>query len=433
MIWHRGVKTDIALPVAAGIAMLLTGVGGFVAWAAIAPIGGAIIAQGKVVVSGSNKIVQHLEGGIVQQVLVEEGQVVSAGQPLLILDGTAAKSRHDHLTTQLAALDAVAVRASAERNGATELEFSSLANEHPAAQLATLIEDQETEFLAGLRKHHAELGILDQQIAALEEQIAGHAIQREATSLQIDLIAEERQAFEALLAKGLTRKNHVLALKRSEADLKGRHGQLGAAIAQAKQSIAEIRERIVQAKNARVREASAQLSQVRTERASVTEQLKSSEDVTQRLVVRAPAAGTVIQLSKYNPGAVIGAGREIMTIVPQEAALVAEVRLRPQDIDDVHVGQRAWINLSSFDPRETPSVAARVIYVSADRLEDARTGEGYYLARLKIAREATPDLDPIQITPGLAADVYVATESRTFIEYLTAPLARTLTRSFRES
>lgn len=431
--WYTGVRTGIVGPVAAGMAILMTGFGGFAAWAAMAPVEGAIIVQGKVVVSGRNKIVQHLEGGIVREILVEEGQTVGAGEPVLVLDGAAARSHYNRLKVQLATLGTIAVRASAERNGATKLDFSSAVDGHPKVQWATLIEDQEAEFSAGLQKHQAELRMLDQQIAALEEQIAGHALQKDATNLQIDLIAEERQSFEDLLEKGLTRKNHVLALRRSEADLQGRYGQIGAAIAHAEQSIGEIRERIIQTKSTRVREASAQLSQVRAEQASVAEQLNSAEEVTKRLVVRAPAAGTIIQLTKYNSGAVIDAGQEIMTIVPQGAALVVEARVRPQDINDITVGQEAWMKFTSFDPQETPAVAAKVVYISADRLEEPRTGEGYYLTRLEISGGAAPALNATTISPGLAAEVYITTESRTLLEFISAPITRTLTRSFRES
>jgi HlyD family secretion protein len=433
MAWHSGVNTGIAGPVLAGMATLAIGFGGFGAWAAMAPLEGAIIAQAKVAVTGSNKVVQHLEGGLVKEILVEEGQRVAAGEAVLVLDGTASRSQHNRLKIQLATLEAIGARALAERNGLEKLEFPAAVAADQAEQVITLLQDQEAEFEAGLQKHHAGLGILDQQIAALEELIAGHEIQKRETELQIDLLAEEREAFEALLAKGLTRKSQVLALKRSEADLKGREGQLVAAIAQARQSIAEIRERIEQTESARIEEASARLSEVRSKRSEVIEQLNAAEDVSERIVVRAPAAGTVIGLTKYNSGAVIAPGQELMTIVPEGTALVVEAQVRPQDIDEVRVGQAARLTFSAFDPRETLPVAGKVVYVSADRLEDERTGEAYYLARLEISTESAPGLDPARIGPGLAAEVFITTGDRTFLDYLTAPLTRTLSRSFRES
>lgn len=431
MTWHSGVRTGIVGPVLAGLATLAIGFGGFGAWAAMAPLDGAVIAQAKVAVTGRNKVVQHLEGGIVKEILVEEGQRVAAGEAVLVLDGTASTSQQNRLKIQLATLEAIGARALAERNGWDKVEFA--AADAADQQVSTLLQDQEAEFKAGLQRHHAELGILAQQIAALEEQIAGHKVQKKETKLQIDLIAEEREALEELLSKGLTRKSQVLALKRSEADLKGREGQLAAAIAQAGQSIAEIRERIAQTESARIGDASALLSKVRSERSEVIEQLNAAEDISERVVVRAPAAGTVIGLTKYNSGAVIAPGQEIMTIVPEETALVVEARLRPQDIDDVRVGQAAWMTFSAFDASETSPVAGKVAYISADRLEDDRTGEAYYLARLEISTDSSPGFDPERVSPGLAAEVFITTGDRTFLEYLTLPLTRTLNRSFRES
>ncbi len=431
MTWHKGVRTGIAGPALAGLATLVIGFGGFGAWAAMAPLEGAVIAQAKVAVTGRNKVVQHLEGGIVKEILVEEGQRVAVGEAVLILDGTASTSQYNRLKIQLATLDAIGARALAERNGSTKIEFA--ATDAAGQQVSTLFQDQEAEFKAGLQRHHAELGILAQQIAALEEQIAGHKVQKNETKLQIALIAEEREALEELLSKGLTRKSQVLALKRSEADLKGREGQLAAAIAQARQSIAEIRERILQTESERIGEASALLSKVRSDRSEVIEQLNAAEDISERVVVRAPAAGTVIGLTKYNSGAVIASGQEIMTIVPEATALVVEARVRPQDIDDVRVGQVAWMTLSAFDPSETPPVAGKVAYISADRLEDDRTGEAYYLARLEISTDSSSGFDSTRVSPGLPAEVFITTGDRTFLEYLTAPLTRTLNRSFRES
>jgi HlyD family secretion protein len=433
MAWHNGVNTGFAGPVLAGLATLGVAFGGFGAWAAMAPLKGAIIAPATVAVAGHNKVVQHLEGGIVKEILVKEGQRVTAGEAVVVLDGTAAKSQLNRLKVQLATLEAMEMRALAERDGAERLDVGAVFAGGGAEQTITVLKDQQAEFEARLQKHRAELAILYQQIAALEEQIAGHEVQKDETKLQIELLAEEREAFEELLAKGLTRKSQVLALKRSEADLKGREGQLAAAIAQARRSIAEVRERIEQTETARVGEAAAMLNEVRLKQSEVLEQLQAAEDVSARVVVRAPSTGIVIRVSKYNSGAVIAPGQEILTIVPEGTALVLEARVRPQDIDEVRLGQAAWLSFSAFDSRETPAIAGRVVYVSADRLEDERSGEAYYLARLEISPEPLSGFDPESVGPGLAAEAFITTDDRTFLEYLMAPLTRTLSRSFRET
>ncbi|MCT7378218.1 HlyD family type I secretion periplasmic adaptor subunit [Chelativorans salis] len=433
MAWHDGVRTGLTGPVLAGLIALVGGFGGFAAWAVLAPMSGAVIAPAKITVEGHNKIVQHLEGGIVREILVEDGQKVDAGQPVLVLDGTAARSEANRLKAQLAAIEAVEARTLAERDGAAEPSFPAWLLTADDAETVRLLDDQRAEFDVRLRMHKAEIAVLEQQIAALEEQIAGHEVQEGETARQMAFLAEERQDLETLLAQGLTRKSQVLALKRAEAELKGRQGQLTAAVAESKQSIAEIRERIEQARSARISETSAQLAELRFKRTEILEKLRAAQDVSGRLVVRAPASGIVIDLAKHNTGAVITPGQELMTIVPEGTGLVVEARVRPQDIDELHMGQEAWLNFSAFDTRQTPPVAARVVYMSADRLENERTGEPYYLARLEISADPASGFDPSRVGPGHDVEVFITTGERTFFEYIAAPLTKTLARSFRES
>lgn len=433
MAWHDTVRTGLIGPVTAGMVTLGVGFGGFAAWAALAPIEGAVVAPGKVAVDGRNKPVQHLEGGIVGKILVGEGERVAAGDALLVLDGTAAKSAANRLRAQLAAVEAGEARALAERDGAAAIAFPAWLAAARDAETERLLADQQAEFVVGLRKHRAGIAVLEQQIAALEEKITGYALQRDETVRQLELAAEERTGLEVLLAQGLTRKSQVLALKRSEAELRGRQGQLAAAMAEARQAIAEISERIEQAETARIGEASARLGELRLARTEVLEALRAAEDVSERLTVRAPAAGTVVNLAKHSAGAVIAPGETVMTIVPQDADLVIEARIRPQDIDEVRVGQHARLGFSALDQRQMPTVAGLVTYVSADRFENERTGEAYYLARLEIADDRSAGFDPSQIGPGFDAEIYITTGERTFFGYLAAPLTKTLARSFRES
>jgi HlyD family secretion protein len=433
MAWHDGVRTGIGWPVFAGLCTLALAFGGFGTWAATAPLEGAVIAPGTVTVAGQNKVVQHLEGGVVREILVAEGQRVATGDPVLVLDGTASRSQVNRLRLQLAALQAVEARAIAERDGAEDIVFPTalLAEDTPEAR--SLIEDQKLEFATLRRKREIDLAVFARQIAGLEAAIAGHETQHSQMQAQIELIREERDASEALLAKGLTRKSQLLALKRAEADLAGRKGQLISAIAQARQSIAEIGERIAQVNSARIEEASARLSEVRPQQSELSEQLLAAEDVSDRVVVRAPASGTVLALTKYNPGAVIAPGQEIMKIVPEGTGLIVAARLRPEDIDKVGVGQQARLTFSALDARNTPPVPGVVVYISADRLQDERSGEIYYLARLEISPAPLAGFDPAKVGPGQAVEVFITTGTRSFLAYITEPFMKTLSRSMRES
>jgi HlyD family secretion protein len=433
-MWHRGVRTGIGGPVLAGTVALAIGFGGFGAWAALAPLEGAVIAPGTVTASGRNKVVQHLEGGIVKEILVKEGDRVSSGDPVMMLDATGAESMRNRLRAQLNMLEALEARAVAERDGAGAIRFpEGLVRQKTSPEVAKIIEDQEAEFRARLEKHDAELGILSQQIAARDEEIAGLQAQKEAVAIQLELIQEEKGDSEGLLKKGLTTKTKVMELRRAEAELIGQQGQLTAGIAKAKQAIAETEQEIERLKVARLEEAVARLSEVRLQRSDMLERMRTAQDALDRIMVRAPVSGTVINLTKYNRGAVITPGQEVMEIVPESADLIVEAHVRPQDIDDVRIGQAARLNFAALDQRQTPPVPGEVMHVSADRLENKRTGEVYYLARLKISSEPLPGFDPQKVGPGQPVDVFITTGERTFIAYLTEPITNTFRRALRES
>lgn len=433
MAWHDGVRTGFTAPVLGGSLLLVAGFGGFGTWAAVAPLEGAVVASGKVIASGRNTIVQHLEGGIVDQVLVSEGQAVEQGEPLLLLDGTAAKAQARRLASQLVALEAIEARALAERDGLETIRFSTNLLENYDPDVTRLLKDQMAGFEAAIRMHRTELAILLQQITALEEVITGHESQKEATLQQIALVIEEREGLETLLDQGLTRKGQVLALQRAEAELKGKASQLSAAAAEARRSIAEIRERIERTKSQRIEEAATRLMDARQKHSELSEQLKAIADVTHRLAVLAPAAGRVMELAKYHPGAVVSPGQEIMTIVPEGGGLVIEARIRPEDIRDVATGQKAWLQFPALRGQETSPVPARVVFLSPDRLEDQKSGEVHYIARLELLAEDLPGFNIAMIGPGHGAEVFIATGERTFLNYLTKPLMGAMRRAARES
>ncbi|ESR23898.1 HlyD family type I secretion periplasmic adaptor subunit [Lutibaculum baratangense] len=431
--WHKNVATGIGRPVVIGILILALGFGGFGTWAAVAPLAGAVVAPGTVVTLGRNKLVQHLEGGIVREILVKEGERVEGGQPLIVLDPTQPEARRNRIQAQLDVLDALEARAVAERDGDHEIAFPEALLAKDTPEVVRVVADQRAEFEARFEKHQAELGILGQQMAALNEEITGLEAQKQAIEIQLELIQEEKADTESLLQKGLARKTRALELRRAEADLIGRQGQLTAAIAKARQTITEAEQQIQRLRIARLEEAVSRLSDVRLKRSDFTEQLRAAQDVLDRLVVRTPVPGTVMQLTKYNPGAVISPGEPLMEIVPESSGLVIEAHVRPQDIDEVRLGQQARLAFSALDQREVPPVPGEVDRVSADRFVNDKTGEAYYLVRLAITVDPIEGFDPAAIGPGQPVEVFITTEERTFLTYLTDPIRKTFRRSLRES
>lgn len=434
MAWFDGVKTGIGWPVSVGVIAIVLGLGGFGAWASVAPLEGAVLANGTVTTLGRNKLIQHLEGGIIKQVLVREGDSVAEGQPLVILDGTSALGARNRLQAQLDALAALEARAVAERDGLDDVAFpKGLLDPAKGPEVQAAIADQRAEFLAGLQRHKAEMGILDQQIAALKEEITGIEAQQKAVGLQLQLATEGKTGLQALLDKALVAKTQVLQLRAQEADLIGQSGQLTSSIAKAKQNIAEKEQEQLRLVNARLEDAGKSLSDVRRQRADLQEQLRTAEDTLNRTTVLAPDSGTVTNLAQLGPGSVVSPGQRLLEIVPDQAELVVEAHIRPQDVDEVHVGQNARLAFSALDQRITPQIGGEVTYVSADRLENERTGEAYYLARLKISSEPVQGFDRKKVGAGQPAEVYITTGQRTFLTYVIEPIAKTVTRAIREN
>ncbi|MFQ5972513.1 MAG: HlyD family type I secretion periplasmic adaptor subunit, partial [Alphaproteobacteria bacterium] len=248
------------------------------------------------------------------------------------------------------------------------------------------------------------------------------------------LIAEEIAGVNDLFEKGLERKPRLLTLQRTEAELLGTEGELEARIARAQEAIGETELQIVNLKIERLEEIDTRLSEVLGQRAELEEQMRASLDRLRRTDIRAPVAGTVIDLRYKTTGGVIGPGEPILDLVPLEGDLVIEARVRTNDIDDVHAGQNAHIVFSSFAQRNLKRVEGEVQRVSPDTLEDERTGERYYTARLTVDRQHLRDVAPeIELSPGMPAEVFIATQERTLLEYLLQPFLETLERAFRES
>jgi HlyD family secretion protein len=433
MAWYTEVRTSVRGPLLVGVTSLLLAFGGFGAWASVAPLQGAVIASGIVTPLGRNKLIQHLEGGIVRQILVAEGDSVVKDQPLILLDGTAALALRNRIAAQLATLSTVEARAVAERNGATEITFPpELLSGPDDAAVAAAMDDQRGEFRARLDRYNAETGMLDEQISALKQEIAGLEAQQTSVTLQLDLAVGARGDLENLLQQNLVAKSRVTDLLAREAQLTGQSGQITSLIATANLKIAERELEKQRLLNARLEEANNALSDARSRRSDLLEQLNTAQDTLSRTTVLSPDTGTVINLSQLGAGSVISPGQRIMDIVPMHAGLIVEAHIRVQDIDEVHVGQEARLAFAAFDQRDTPQVPGVISYLSADRIVNERTGESYYVARLEIASEPLAGFDPTIIGAGQPVDVFITTGERTFFEYVLEPLAYSVTHAIRE-
>lgn len=435
--WYADVPRSTRGQTLYGIAVLAVSVFGFGFWGSTAQIAGAVVAAGAFVTTGQNKIVQHLEGGVIREIRVREGDVVEEGQVLIVLDETEPLAELRRIELRHARLQAIEARLRAEMDDADEVTFPpALLNEaRRDPDVAEIVSSQAMTHGANMNSLRSEITTLETGIDALEERIAGAEVQLEATRSQVRIIEEELVDKRGLLEKGLVRRPEVLALQRSRAGLQGEIGRLIGDIGDAKERIARIREQIAGVRNNAIRAAVENLHEARAELKDLRERLRSAANVLQRVQIVAPDAGVVVKLRYHTSGGVIEAGKPILEIVPSHEDLIIEVKVRPQDVDAVRTGQEANVRLTALNKRTTPSVEGEVVYVSADALPDDRrptTGDENYIARVALDKSAAAAIEDFTPTPGMPAEVYIKTSERTFLEYLVRPLKDSMARAFRE-
>ena len=431
--WARTVPVRTGPIALIGFAAIALFAGGFGVWAATAPLSGAAIASGVVAAAGQNIAIQHLEGGIVRDVRIADGDIVELGDVMFVMDGTDARAQRNRLTLQRIALRAQLARLVAERDMADELEFPRELLEAASEEgVEDIVAEQRGEFTARLSRFQQENVILNQRINALREQIIGLEGQVEAGEQQRAVLKDEIARKEQLLDRGLTGRDEYTALVRADAELFGQLAQTRAQIASLRTQIIEAEEQVARAETQRVERAVTDLSDVRSTLSDVDEQLAAANAVLDRVIVRAPTDGVIVSIARNKAGAVIAPGETMAEMLPTSDDLIVEARLSPLDIDVVSVGQDASLRFSALNARITPEVDARVTYVSADRLIDQATQEPYYTARLEIAETLPQSIAREQIYPGMPVETFISTGDRTFLEYLTKPITDSFQRSFRE-
>ncbi len=416
-----------------GLTVVALFFGGFGSWSALAVLESAALAPGVVTIESSRKTVQHLEGGIVGELLVAEGDRVGARQVLIRLDRTRALAELEELRAERLASAALAARLRAERDGLAEIDWPEWpTGEWAAPQVPALMASQRILFEARNRAEAGEIAVLRQKIAQTNEEIKGLKGQIASAEEQLALLQEEITDVTQLLKKGLVDKPRVLALRRRKAEIEGERHRNHAAVAQARQVIAEAEIRIAELETARVREAAEELQAVERELPRLAQRIIAAEDVVRRTEIRAPLAGRVVALMVHTPGGVIAAGEPLMDIVPDREALLVEAKIDPGDIDMVEIGQRAELRFSAFHQRDLPPIEGRLVSVSADRLIEEATGRAYYLGRIALAEDPSAVFDGLEIVPGMQADAIILTGRGTLIDYLLRPIERTFERAMRE-
>lgn len=420
-------------PILIGLVVIAAAFGGFGVWAALAPLDSAAVAPGVVSVESNRKSVQHLEGGIVEEILVREGQFVRQGDILIRLDDTQARAMVKTLQARLDAARALGARLLAERDGLVSIRFpADLVTRLDDPTVKEIAEGQRRQFEERRRSLEGQVSILKQRTKQAEQEIAGLRAQEVSKRRQHEIFTEELVGLRELYEKGYYPRTRVLAIEREVAGLEGDRGANLAAIARAQQAIGEVELRIIQMRQGIREDVVNQLHEVRNEINDVKERLVVGRDVLRRIDIRAPQTGTAQALKVHTKGGVAAPGAELMQIIPLDDRLVIEAQVSPVDIDSVAEGQKAEIRLTAFKMRTTPIIEGKVVSISADRLTDERTNAAYYLARIEVPDDQLAVLGERKLQAGMPAQVLIKTGSRTVLDYLLKPLDDALARGLKE-
>lgn len=433
--WYAEVPRSIRTQTIAGLLLMGVTFGGFGYWGFTAPLSAAIISQGSFVATGQNKIVQHFGGGVIKELLVDEGSRVVAGQPLLRLDETAAMADERQFYLRRARLEAVMSRLKTPLAGDEPIRFPAMIEDHlDDADIAAIRDSQETIFASTRVKMRTDVGLLEQNAASLRFRSEGYAIQLDAVKSQMGLLQEELDGKQELFDKGLLRRPELSAIRRAIADAQGQAGRLQAEISETDAQIVRVEQQVAQAKDTYGQAALEELQSVEAELDAVREQMLEARNVLDRTTISAPAAGTVVRLYYHSVGGVVESGKPIMEILPSDVPLIIETQIPRTDIDLVRVSEDASVRLTALNQRTTPILTGRVFYVSADAIQINAGLESreVYVARIEVPASEIARIPGFAPTPGMPAEVLVKTDERTFFDYITKPIRDSMSRAFNE-
>ncbi len=415
-----------------GVAVLVLGLFG---WSAVAKIKGAVIAPGFVAVEGKPALIQHLDGGVVSGIFVRDGDQVQVGHPLIQLDPTEIDASREIVRVQLNETRARVERLRTERDGLVRIDFPpdllDAAGTNPRVRNA--VDGQRSLFAARRAAMLGQVGQLQQRLGQSESQIRGLRALIESNRLQIIKLTEERTAKQTLVDKGFLGKPAVLALEREQLRLEGDVQSRQSEIDRLRGQIVETRGQISQVQRDLQAEVLAELRLAEAEVANYREQLTAASAQAGRVLITAPVSGTVHNLTITTTGGIVQSAAELMQIIPSEARLIILTQVQPADIDQIYSGQQATVRLSAFNARSTPELNGSVVRVSPDRLVDPETGFPYYEVQVELPPEQLSRLsDTLTLVPGMPAEAFMQTDSRTVLNYLMQPAIDAMRRAGRE-
>jgi HlyD family secretion protein len=408
-------------------------------WAGFARLDAAAMAQGKLAVSGQRQTVQHREGGVVAEILVEEGKQVRQGDVLIRLAAADVRAQERSLAAQSISLLAQRARLVAEQAGQGSIapppEFATLtgADRADAEQALRL---QQGQLRTRLAVQSAQRGVLGQRTSQASSSGQGYSRQVQSVNEQLRLINEELASLRTVADQGFVSKNRIRALERTRAELEGQRGQYAATVAQSGSQAGESRLQALEAQSTYQERIATELREVETALGDIQPRWNAAHDQLARTEIRAPASGAVVGLSVFTPGGVIAAGQKLMDIVPDKAPLTIEARVLPSDADNVRPGQRANVRFDTLHLRSLAPLAGEVRRLSADALTDERTGDNFYTAEVFVPVSELRKIEEAggadRLRAGIPVTVEIPLRRRTALQYLLEPLTGVFRKSLHE-
>jgi HlyD family secretion protein len=436
---HIGEQGAAAVPsFAAPIRWAYIGIGVFAAifvlWSILAPMNSAAIATGVLrAEGGGRKTIQHLEGGIIDSILVREGQSVKKDQVLARLDRTQSSAVDSALQSQYDALLAQDARLTAERERSSFIMFpAELTDRASDAKVTEIMSGQKSVFISRKNSQFAQLAILEERIGQADAEIQSYQAQIDALRDQRGLLKEEIGNVAALVREGLERQSRLLALQRQESGIIGQQGQLIANISRVRQTVAETRAQMIYLRDSLLTEVTTQQRDIRTQLAETSERMKSSKDVDNRREIVSPVDGKVLSLKFVTKGGVVRPGDPIMDIVPRNEKIIIMAKIKANDVDNVIEGQSASVRLSPYKARIMPLLKGQVKSVGADASVDERSGQLFYETQIVMDDAELAQLKDVHLISGMPAEVFINLGERSLFQYFMQPLVDSFRRAFRE-
>lgn len=428
------VKTDTKSVIRLGFWVLVVGFAFFVAWAAWAPLDEGIVAPSSVSIETRRKAIQHLQGGVIQQVLVKEGQEVKQGDVLVVLDDSASRAGYESIRQNYLGQRALESRLLTELTGAGVITFHAdlLRQNDTMAQQHMSVQQQ--VITARRAAQAAEMAAGEQAILGIEGQIVGMNQMLTSRRQQSDLQSRQLTNVQALADDGFAPRNQALQLEQAQAELRSSLADLEANIQRAKSGIAENRLRIAQRKQEYVREVSSQLADVRREVQANQERLSAITAELGRTQIKSPVDGQVVALALSNVGGVAAPSQRLMDIVPKGESLLLDAQVPPTVIDRIKTGDATEVRFSSFANAPSLVVHGKVVSLSRDAVTESLGGlpHSYYLARVEITPEGLKALGDRTMKPGMQAEVLIKTGERSLLTYLLHPFTKRIAAAMTE-